>query len=448
MTTQPAPRGAAADVLARAGSNVEARRRAAVTELELAAEWAVLNGHLDEADPTSPSRGGPQLVAFGGLGTPKVVDVSVGEFAIARSSTVHSTRALMADALDLQHRLPQTWAAVRALRIEAWLGRRIARRSRGLFPDLALELDAVLAGATKLSAGRMLDLLEAKLIELSPAEHLEDQDEAEARQGVWFSTPKNIDGDPVEHGHRHLFARINANDAIWLDATLERLADILANRPEHAKSSRDQLRAAALGMLGRPAELADLLGLTTDADSLRPDACVYLHLTPDHLDLDNAGLIARVEEHGPVLVDALAGLVGHTRITLKPVVDLNSGTSHNAYEHPLSIRERSRLRMLYDGFPHSGSMAATLDQDHVQPYIHGPTGPPGQTGDHNTQPLTRGSHRIKTHAGMRVTQVGPASYVWSTRHGLHRLVSQHGTVVCSPAEAGLTIALADDYRPA
>lgn len=438
MVTTPAPRGAAAQVLARAAANVDRRRRAAVEELELAVEWAAVNGHLDDESPAA----GPRLVAFGGQGTPAVVDVSVGEFAIARRSTVHSTHSLIADALDLAHRLPRTWTMVRALELEAWVARRVARRSRRLPADVAAILDGIVADAAGVAPGRMLDLVEAKLIELTPEDHQLDEARTRQAQGVWFSAPKTIEGDPTETGHRHLFARLATADAIWLDATVDRVADLLARRPDHQQTAHEQLRALALGLLGRPTELAALLGADVDAGTLRPDATVYVHLTPDHLDDDNAGLVARVEEHGPVMVDALARLLGHARITLKPVIDLNSGASHNAYEHPATVRERSRLRMLHDAFPHSASMTVVVDQDHVEPYVHDPTGPPGQTGDHNTQPLTRRHHRIKTHTGMTVRQVGPARYVWSTPQGLHRIVSQHGTVSCSSIEAELTIALA------
>jgi hypothetical protein len=76
-------------------------------------------------------------------------------------------------------------------------------------------------------------------------------------------------------------------------------------------------------------------------------------------------------------------------------------------------------------FPYGRATGRQVDMDHPVPYD--PLGPPGQTGDHNAGPLSRTPHRAKTHLGYRVTQTGLTEYVWSTPHGLHRLVDEHGT---------------------
>ena len=65
------------------------------------------------------------------------------------------------------------------------------------------------------------------------------------------------------------------------------------------------------------------------------------------------------------------------------------------------------------------------------------SGPPGQTGDDNAGPLSRHPHRAKTHLGYRVTQTGLTEYVWSTPHGLHRLVDESGTHPITAADAEL-----------
>lgn len=56
-----------------------------------------------------------------------------------------------------------------------------------------------------------------------------------------------------------------------------------------------------------------------------------------------------------------------------------------------------------------------------------PGGPPGQTGDHNDAPLARHAHRAKTHLGYTVEQLALGTYLWTTPHGLIRLVNHTGT---------------------
>ena len=97
--------------------------------------------------------------------------------------------------------------------------------------------------------------------------------------------------------------------------------------------------------------------------------------------------MARVEEVGPVLLEELAGLLGHARITLAPVIDLAASTSVNGYEHPEKVKDRTRLRTVGDVFPHARTISRRTDIDHPDAYQ--PNGPPGQTGDHNAAPLGR-----------------------------------------------------------
>jgi hypothetical protein len=137
-----------------------------------------------------------------------------------------------------------------------------------------------------------------------------------------------------------------------------------------------------------------------------------------------------------MLLDQLRDLLGHTHITINPVIDLDEQVSVNAYEHPTRVRERSRLRCVGEVFPHAtGTTTITgrYDQDHPVPYD--PGGPPGQTGDHNTAPLTRHHHRAKTHLGYQVKQLDLDTYLWTTPHGLHRLVDPTGTHQVTESDA-------------
>lgn len=153
---------------------------------------------------------------------------------------------------------------------------------------------------------------------------------------------------------------------------------------------------------------------------------IHVHLSAAVL-VGLAGGVARVEGLGPMLLDQLADLLRHRSITLKPVIDLNTGSSVDAYEHPTACKERTLLRTSGDVFPHSTSRTRRLDHDHATPYDQ--HGPPGQTGDHNDAPLTRRHHRAKTHLPYGVRQLGLGAYRWESPHGLVRVVSRYGTTV-------------------
>jgi hypothetical protein len=112
------------------------------------------------------------------------------------------------------------------------------------------------------------------------------------------------------------------------------------------------------------------------------------------------------------------------------VIDLNAVHAVDAYEHPTSMRRRTVLRTGGDVFPHSSGGSRRLDHDHVVPYD--PLGPPGQTSDRNDAPLTRRHHRVKTHAGWQLSQIGLGAYRWISPHGLGRVVTPRGTRVVEP----------------
>ena len=163
---------------------------------------------------------------------------------------------------------------------------------------------------------------------------------------------------------------------------------------------------------------------------------VHVHLSQAAVEAaltDGAIDIARVEELGPMLLDQLARLLGHAHIELKPVIDLNHSRSVNGYEHPPDVQERSFLRATGDVFPHAQTQSRRVDGDHPDPYQR--DGPPGQTGDLNHAPLTRRSHRAKTHKAYTLIQLGLGEYLWRTPHGLYRLVDGTGTHVIDEATA-------------
>ncbi len=454
-----------AATLGAVGSTVRARRAGDVRDLELAAHWADLHSTDPRDDPQPDAgvdvpewAGGDQLVEVGGDGTPLVRELCLPELGIARECHTQAAHALVADALDLRHRLPRTWAVTRSLACEVWVARKVASLTRGLDRHRVALVDAAVAAAIGTqSPGRVLTITGAKIIEADPEAHAARLEAERRRRSVTLTRSD-------EHGLRYVIARIEAGDAVWVDATISRVADILRTRPDltpdlPSDASRDELRAVAFGWLARPAELLALLLesavpaepaepdhdqpvapsravalperalellQSTDLTQLRPRTTLYVHLHQAAVDGTAAG-VARVEGLTPVLLTQLGELLGHTQVVVRPVIDLTARTSVNSYEHPEAVKERTWLRTAGDTFPHATGTTRRLDFDHPAPYR--PDGPPGQTGDHNAAPLNRRGHRAKTHLGYRHRQVDLTTHLWTTPHGQHRLVDERGTRV-------------------
>jgi hypothetical protein len=349
-------------------------------------------------------------------------------------------------------------------RAEVYVARRVAKLSRHLPADKVHVVDTAVARViAHESGGRTIAVAEAKVIEADPELHHQRVEAEKKRRYVGT-------GRTDEHGLRTIIARIEAGDAVWVEATIARVADILADT--HTGMTADELRAVAFGYLARPAELlqllvqrevdqagrhgqgvqdeldldlddggaggegaptpsratafpADLLDALRNADfsALAPRAVLHVHLHEAALTGTHA--VARVEGLGPLAVTALGELLARTRLTIRPVRDLAHRVRSIAYEHPESLKDQAYLTTGGDYWPYATSTSRHLDYDHPTPYD--PDGPPGQTNEENCGPLTRRHHRWKTHAGYRSRQCGHGRYVWLTPHGQAFLVDHHGT---------------------
>lgn len=451
----------------------EAQRAAMLAEvhaLEVLAAWAAVHSTdpTDGPDGHVARRVGNVLRQLGGDGTPGVADFCLGEIALARSTGVTATANAIADVLDLQHRLPLTWAVCRRGECEPWLARRVAKLSRHLPRDKVGVVDSAISRLiASEAAGRVLAVAEAKIIEADPALH-DERCEAERRRRYLGL------GRTDEHGLRTLIARLEAGDAAAVDATVHRVAEIIA--PRHPDAGPDELRALAFGWLAHPAELftlllehtdkpepepdsepesepvaralvfpADLLHALREVDlsPLAPKAVLHVHLHEAALHSD--GGVARVEGLGPVTLARLAELLRRHTLTVQPVKDLSSRVRYTAYEHPESLRDQVHLVTGGDYWPWATSTSRTVDLDHPTPYQHHGAGddgrdpPPDQTGPHNSGPLGRRHHRWKTHGDYQSRQCGEGRYVWLTPHGLGFLVDHTGTHRIHPEKARLIL---------
>ena len=137
----------AAATLRRAESAIGNRRAAEIEDLELVAHWADLHGDEPAPGDGRPWSGGDRLVEFGGDGTPLVQELCLPELAIARGTHTLSTRAAMADVLDLRHRLPECYQVFRSGACDAWVVRKVAAMSRRLTRDQVRLVDTAVAEA-------------------------------------------------------------------------------------------------------------------------------------------------------------------------------------------------------------------------------------------------------------------------------------------------------------
>ncbi|NPC42680.1 hypothetical protein [Nocardioides sp. zg-1230] len=478
LQSQPPPaadEATAKQVLALATSALRARRLAEVEEIRLAVQWAVAHGHpRDDRDP---------MVTPGGDGTPTVRDHAIPELAMARETHPATTRALIADGLDLAHRLPRTWAVVEAGDCEPWVARKVAVLSRSLLSEQVGRVDRAVAKAIAGHApSTVLEIARAKVIEADPETHRAEQERSRHERYVRLSRAD-------EFGYRHIIAHITAGDAVWIDAMVDRVAEILAETMGH-DHNHDELRSLALGWLARPVDLLKLLlehtqtGEHTDTDTetgepgepgepqqpawapdhmadtidrlcslpartlamLRGRGRLFVHLTDDALRTGKG--IARVEGVGPIDVRQLHEVLGNGDVTLTPVLDLAQRRRVDAYEHPEAVKDHVWVQTGGDCFPFTPRTATRdgVDYDHAIPYDD--TGPPGQTGPHNSGPLRRRHHRTKTHGGYTTRVVGPGRHLWRTPHGqaflvdhtgTHRLPEQQGTAMAEAIQDGVEL---------
>ncbi|SDE11927.1 HNH endonuclease signature motif containing protein [Auraticoccus monumenti] len=155
---------------------------------------------------------------------------------------------------------------------------------------------------------------------------------------------------------------------------------------------------------------------------------LYLHLSADALTgTSTSGWVGNTGT--PVTADQIRDWCGRpdTKITVRPVIDLNTTLTADGYDAPDRIREHIALRDRTCVFPwcsrpahprsqrerRDGTAKWSTDADHIQPYDTG-----GPTSTDNLAPLCRKHHRLKTHTRWRYRMVALGHYEWTSPHGL------------------------------
>ncbi|MDQ3616459.1 MAG: hypothetical protein M3393_07535, partial [Actinomycetota bacterium] len=138
---------------------VRQRRDADAAEarlLAVAAHWPDLHAVLGDDQDRVPVSGMEALVALAGPGAPEVAEFAPAELAAALGVSTFAGQALVGDALELRHRLPRLWGRVVDGTVQAWRGRKVAERTRGLPAEGAAWVDGQVAPfAHKIGLGRV-----------------------------------------------------------------------------------------------------------------------------------------------------------------------------------------------------------------------------------------------------------------------------------------------------
>jgi len=334
---------------------------------------------------------------------------------------------LIGQVLNCVYRHPLLWDAVRAGAVRWYRASEIISEvnSAGLCQAAAQWVDQqITPRLASLPRGRAMRLLRGYISLADPEEARERELKARNHRHVTLWDP-SLESGPC----RNLTGRLDVTDAVALDATLNQLAAVLA--ADGDAGSLDQRRASALGILADPARAFRLLN-GQDAPS-QQKATLVVHLSDQTLISDLA--IGRIEGHGALTRDTWVELLGNTRVTVRPVVDLNAIAPVDSYEIPDKIRNAVCMRSPVDMFPYGTQSSRRLDLDHTEPYVHGAAGPPGQTRIDNLAPFSRKPHRAKTARAWQVIQYDGGWLEWTSPAGYHYATGPYGTLRQIPATA-------------
>ncbi|GAB3747165.1 DUF222 domain-containing protein [Microlunatus parietis] len=465
------------DILKAAAETLRAKVEAENALLAWTAAWADANS----ADSIHPDElalpGGPRGVRPGGEGTPEVHDLALEELAVKIKKSDYACMKFVGEVLDLRHRLPLLWEKTMRCEVEGWQARSIARQTHDLTLEMALQVDEELAGVAGLVGQQKLqNLTEAAMARVDGPRLEREAAERKKQLGVWLSQTN-------DEGLKGLFARLQPPDAVRLFGRIQELADAL---PPDGRTP-DERRAAGLALLANELEASRLLAeyrqpdlfgeafaeavlpvdgedehepleeselhpslrdqpakiIDTEADAkaavfkaaveqivakldpalLVPTSTLIVHIAAETLAGEHG--ICRVPGIGPVLKGVVKDWLGHDRVKVVPVINLND-TPAPVDDYQIPPRHKRYLRFARPGsrFPWS-TATGRLEFDHTQPYRS--AGPPGQTDIAKLTPLAKREHRAVTFGGWQRRQPEPDTMIFKSPHGDVQITNYSGT---------------------
>lgn len=385
-----------------------------------------------EANTTVPSSlvpGAARLVQVGGPGTPAVDEFCLSEYAAAAHLTEDSARAHLAVALDLRHRLPRVLAALHDGAIPGWRAKLVADTTRELsLEQVALAEARIMPILAGLGSRRLCELVKQVVIDTDPDAADKDADDAKDRRHVSL--------DPEDdHGLVTGGFCADADDALRFFDAVDRVADQLGRLGD--TDPKPIRRAKALGIIANPNVTLDLMHRAapegendvTDRAPTKsaaeeggrpwPEVTLYIHCTRDQWRRDRDGA-ATLEGVGPITLRQARDILGHARVTVRPVIDLeHMPTSDDRFVRG-RMREAVILKNPHCIFPYCNRPSRHNQADHTVPW------PRGKTAIDNLSPPDGKHHRAKTHAGWRLVQAINGIYVWKSPQGRVYVVDHRG----------------------
>lgn len=363
---------------------------------------------------TEATLGSLNDLPVGGNGCPAVPEEAIAEFAAVAGMSDHAARCYLADAWNLQWRLPHTFVAMRSQTLPVWKARAIAAATHGLSAEAASFVDQTIAArAHKVGPVQLKRLVtEAEALFDPVAAELRAEAAAERRRVELYP--------PFEPtGIMDLVASLDHADARDVEAALQSAASDL-----DPVDSLDVRRSKALGVIAR----SYLAGHTRPDGASAPTRVVHLyaHLVGDQplATLEAPAALVPVQRIAEWC--ATAG----TDVTVRPVIDLSTHRSRDGYVPTSLMREAAMLINPTCVHPHCTRPARKADLDHIEAYRLG--GPPGQTSTENLAPLCRRHHRLKTHGDWHYECLEPGIYLWHSPSGAMWLRTREGTVELRP----------------
>jgi hypothetical protein len=402
--------------------------QAEVNQLILAVQWATMHPveSIDHDAATVPGTQGQLAIA--GPGAPLVAEFCIAELALVLGLSTDAGRTYLGDALEIRYRLPHLWDAVTNSegRVPVWKARRIAQATKHLCPQATAWVDRHLAPVAHRCTYPQLDrTIEDALTRFDPTQA--EQRRRQAAEDRHF----DIDLDHPTDGTVRVDAILDLADGHDLNTAIttgaKALADLGSDESLHIR------RSQAAGLLARGQHT---LNLTTDPDTgtatatdtatdtdtnsdtaasagtgtaapvRQRDLTIYVHLR-DHqsADIENTRSTISVEQVKDWCTHP------HTRITVRPVIDLNDQLSTDSYRPTPVMREQAILTNPVCVFPRCNRPSRHLDLDHLENWDH------TNTTTHNLAPLCRRHHRYKTHADWTYVRTTPTTFGWTTPHG-------------------------------
>ncbi len=411
-----------AELLLALAEDAEVKERQAIrAKLRLAAQWCVLHPATSETGPATWADAAlPGALdcdeTIGGDGTPAVAAFTAEPLAAALGISTAAGLQLVADGLNLVHRLPRIWARVESLEVPGWRARRIAQATAALSQEAAAYVDAALAARVDSCGAVTIDRVVAEAIARFDPDLQAEREAAARRRWDVRLTKAHPAGEYA--------------GTSWLDAAgdtldLTRFHDLVCAVAERLRKQGDDdplgvRKARALGVIADQAQ-----GLDPDSRS-SAQTKLYLHL--DAADLANPGAIGAAEGLGPVTADRIREWLAGSRATIQPMLDLARVDAVDRHDPPLWMRELVVLRDRHCVFPWCQRDARSCDLDHIESYQDPDDGgTPGQTHPENLAPLCRRHHRAKT-AGRWRYRREDGTYTWTGPHDRSYAVTPRGTV--------------------